>query len=97
MGRRKLVTHTGSNTDIRVSEQLSRLWHCDQDSSQFELRVKFLNLIPATWIYGSGKKITIEVIMAWASEWNKKETKIPRFVRSEGKSPAEIQVKFIGT
>ena len=60
-----------------------------------ELRVEFLNPIPAGWTVGNGAPMNKENILAWANVWYEKgDGLIPRFVEAKPGEAAQIRVKF---
>ena len=60
-----------------------------------ELRVKFLNIIPAEWTYG-GSGMNVGNIMSWANEWHLRGgNTIPKFALvQEVNAPSDIRVLF---
>ena len=62
-----------------------------------ELRVQFLDPIPAGWTVGNGAQMNKENILAWANVWSQKgDGCIPRFVEAKPGEEAQIRVKFNG-
>ena len=60
-----------------------------------ELRVQFLDPIPAAWTVGNGAPMNKENILAWANVWNQKGGGLlPRFVEANPGQEAQIRVKF---
>ena len=88
----------GDSASIGALSNTSRkslLWMRKKNSAEFELHVKFLNLIPRSWTY-CGQSLNCDSIMSWASVWNRRGNVIPKLIKVEGSTPAEIRVKFTG-